>query len=90
MYIRSLEVIMAITRIQKWGNSYGLRIPKSILEELELSPDTRLEIRQVEGKIIITPIHPSKVSLEELLKQITPENLHSETDWGTPEGNEAW
>ncbi len=81
---------MAITRIQKWGNSYGLRIPKNILEELGLNPDSRLEIRQEEGKIIITPIHPSKVSLDELLKQITPENVHGETDWGKPEGKEAW
>ncbi len=81
---------MAITRIQKWGNSYGLRIPKSILEELELKPDTRLEIRQEEGKIIIIPIRPSKVNLNELLKQITPENMHGETDWGAPEGNEVW
>ncbi len=81
---------MATTRIQKWGNSYGLRIPKNIMEEMALQPDTRLDIHQEQGRIVLTPIHESKVTLDELLEQITPENLHGEVDWGGPVGNEAW
>ncbi len=81
---------MAITRIQKWGNSYGIRIPKNIMEEMELKPDSRLEIRQEEGRIVLTPIQPPKIVLDELINQITPENLHDEMDWGTPTGKEAW
>ncbi len=81
---------MALTRLQKWGNSYGLRIPKAIIDELALGPDTHLEIRQEQGKIIITPIRASRVSLESLIEQITPENLHSEVDWGAPTGREVW
>jgi antitoxin MazE len=81
---------MAITRIQKWGNSYGIRIPKNIMDEMGLRPDTRLEIHQEQGKIALTPLHEPKVSLDELLEQITPENLHGEIDWGAPTGNEAW
>jgi antitoxin MazE len=81
---------MATTRIQKWGNSYGLRIPKNIMEELELRPDTRLEIHQEEGSIIITPVRRQHVTLEELLDQIKLENLHDEVSWGDPSGNEVW
>ena len=81
---------MAITRVQKWGNSYGLRIPKNIMEEMALKPDSRLEIRQEQGRLIITPIQDPKVALDELLEQITPENLPGEMDWGNPAGKEAW
>ena len=81
---------MAITRIQKWGNSYGLRIPKNIMDAMALKPDSRLEIREEQGKLIITPILEPKVSLDELLEQITPENLPGEMDWGNKAGKEAW
>jgi antitoxin MazE len=81
---------MTLTRIQKWGNSYGVRIPKIILDEMDLMPDAQVEIREEQGSIIITPIRKGKLSLEELLSQITPENMHGETDWGRPMGNEAW
>ncbi len=81
---------MATTRIQKWGNSFGLRIPKTIIDELELRPDTQLEIHQEEGRIIITPVREPKVSLEELLAKITPDNMHGEVDWGSAAGREEW
>ena len=40
--------------------------------------------RKVEGNI---PVEPHDL-LEELLAQITPENLHSEFDFGLPQGRE--
>ena len=81
---------MATTRIQKWGNSYGLRIPKSIMEELAIQPDTRLDIQEENGRIVITPIRDKKLTLDDLLTQITPDNLHGEVDWGETAGKEAW
>jgi antitoxin MazE len=81
---------MAIIHIQKWGNSYGLRIPKNIIDEMELQPDTQIDIHQEQGKIVLTPIYESEVLLAELLEQITPENLHRDVDWGNSVGNEAW
>ena len=81
---------MAISRIQKWGNSYGLRIPKTILDQMGLGPDTRFEIQQEQGKIIITPIKDPELTLDELLAKITPENLHHEVDWGVSVGKEGW
>lgn len=81
---------MATTRLQKWGNSYGLRIPKSIMEALAIHPDTQLNIHQEQGRIIITPIREPKPSLDDLLAQITPENLHRQVEWGDQAGEEAW
>jgi antitoxin MazE len=84
-----MEVEMAISRIQKWGNSYGLRIPKNILDQMGLGPDTRFEIQQDQGKIIITPIKDPEADLEGLLEKITSENLHKEIDWGDSTGKEG-
>ena len=81
---------MALTQIKKWGNSYGVRIPKDIMEEMELGPDTRVDIRREEGKIILTPVSGLKLTLKDLLDQITPENLHEEMDPGNAVGNEKW
>lgn len=81
---------MTITRIRKWGNSYGLRIPKNIIDELALSPEMRLDIRHEQGQIIITPLNEPGINLDELVAQITPENRHGPIDWGEATGGEAW
>jgi len=81
---------MATTRIQKWGNSYGLRIPKCILDDLAIQPDTQLEIRQEGDRIIITPVSERDRQLQLLLAQITRDNLPGELDWGDSRGGETW
>ena len=75
--------------IQKWGNSLALRIPKSFALESQLTQYSIVELSLEDGKIVIAPF--SKLyKLEELLSQITPENLHSEQDFGDPIGKEIW
>lgn len=71
---------------RQWGNSVGIRIPAGILAEVNLTAERCVDIRAEAGKIIIEPIHP--MSLEQLLSQITPENLHDEVSFGTPVGKE--
>jgi antitoxin MazE len=78
------------SRVQKWGNSLALRIPKSFATEIGLSDDTPVEISLVEGKLVIAPLPVPKYSLEDLLARITPDNLHGEQDTGAPQGNEVW
>ena len=78
------------TKVQKWGNSLALRIPKSFATETLLEVDTEVDLSLVKGKLVITPIVDKEYSLEELLAGITEENLHSEVDTGNPIGNEAW
>lgn len=78
------------SRVQKWGNSLALRIPKSFATEIGLADDTPVEISLVEGKLVIAPLPVQSYSLEELLAQITPDNMHREQDTGATQGNEVW
>lgn len=76
------------TRVQRWGNSLALRIPKAVAEELRLSENSDVELHLQEGSLVISPPRRKRYSLESLLEQVTPENLHKETDWGPDVGNE--
>lgn len=74
-------------RIQKWGNSLAIRIPRALAREAGLDEGTPVDFSIDEGAVII---RPKRYSLEELLAQVTPENLHPETNTGRPVGREAW
>jgi len=78
------------TRVQKWGNSLALRIPKSFADEVGLQKETSVEVSLADGKIIVTPVTKSKLTLEQLLSKVTKENLHHEVDTGSAVGNETW
>jgi antitoxin MazE len=79
-----------LTKVQKWGNSLALRIPKAFAIDAQLENDSFVEIKIVEGKIIVTPVSPPVWTLEELLAGIDDSNLHHEIDTGGAVGNEAW
>lgn len=76
-------------RIARWGNSLAVRIPKDCAEELGLAEGGAVEMTVAERRLILAPLQ-REYSLEELVAGITPENLHSETDWGEPKGKEVW
>jgi antitoxin MazE len=78
------------TRIQKWGNSLALRIPKSFANEVGLQKETSVEISLAEGKLVITQITKPRLNLDQLLARVTKENLHHEVDTGPAVGNEVW
>lgn len=73
--------------VKKWGNSASVRIPAGIMEAARLSLDAPVDVREERGRIIIEPIR-SEYDLAGMLAGITPENLHSEMDFGTPVGRE--
>jgi antitoxin MazE len=79
-----------ITRVQKWGNSLALRIPKSFAAEVGLQTDSSVEVSMVDGKLVVAPVTKSKLTLKQLLAQVTDENLHHEVETGPVQGNEAW
>jgi antitoxin MazE len=81
---------MTLTRIKKWGNSYGIRIPKEKLEELGIQPDEIVEIHSEAGRLTITPVQKTKYTLDELLAQMLPENHHEEIQTGKAAGAEVW
>ena len=78
------------TRIQKWGNSLALRIPKSFAAESRLEQGMLVDVSLLDGKLLVTPLRPPAVTLEALLAGITPQNLHHEVDTGPAVGHEAW
>mgnify|MGYP000112005695 CR=1 FL=1 len=78
------------TRVQKWGNSLALRIPKAFATEMGLQNDSSVEVSLVNGTLVIAPVAEPKLLLEQLLAQITEDNLNPEVDTGPAVGNEAW
>jgi antitoxin MazE len=78
------------TCVQKWGNSLALRIPKSFAEEAGLHADAAVELSLVKGGLVVQPIRPQPLTLEELLAGITEENLPGEWDTGPVVGKEVW
>jgi antitoxin MazE len=77
-------------RIQKWGNSLALRIPKSFAQEVGLNQDGLVELSLVNGQLIVSPLSEPPVTLEDLLAGITAENIHKEVDTGPAVGKEVW
>ena len=78
------------TRIQKWGNSLGLRIPKSFAEEAGVEAGSEVELSVKDGQLVVTPTRRRKYRLRDLLRKVTPENVHDEIDTGGPVGREGW
>ena len=78
------------TQVKKWGNSLALRIPKSLAEQLALKINTEVEIQVVGDQLMIKPLLEPELTLQELLAQITDENLHDEVKTGTAVGGEVW
>ncbi|HAJ37943.1 MAG TPA: AbrB/MazE/SpoVT family DNA-binding domain-containing protein [Chloroflexi bacterium] len=79
-----------LTKVQKWGNSLALRIPKAFAVDAQLENDSLVEISIDKGRIIVTPVSAPSWTLDELLAGITKDNLHTEVDTGSAVGNEIW
>jgi len=79
-----------LTKVQKWGNSLALRIPKAFALDAQLENESFVEITISEGQIIITPVVAPSWTLEELLAGVNKNNLHREIDTGFAMGNEVW
>ena len=77
------------TQIAKWGNSLGLRLPKSVALEADVDEGDTVDVSVKNGAIVIRPSRPT-YSLERLVAQITSRNRHGESDWSVPVGQETW
>jgi antitoxin MazE len=76
------------TRIQKWGNSLAVRLPKAFAEQTGIENGSSVRIFVQEGKIIVHPLQDKDVLLDNMLAQIEPGNIHKEIDLGEPVGKE--
>ena len=87
MYIRWVAVQ---TRVQKWGNSLGVRIPRGLAEEVGLGPGSEVSLSVKDGELVEKPLVPARLSLDDLLAEVSEENLHSSIDSGAAIGAEIF
>lgn len=80
---------MVTQKVTQWGNSLGIRLPQAIVQQVGWQEGSVLAIAIEDNKIILSPAKP-KYTLDELLKDVTPEMQHDEVDWGEPVGEELW
>lgn len=64
------------TKLQKWGNSYAVRIPKNLVQDINLTQGSEIEIKYYNQSLVIRPKKQKEYSLKELIKGIAPKNRH--------------
>ena len=81
-----------LTKVQKWGNSQGLRFPKEILYRSHISIGDEVDISIHHGEIVVKPVTRirGKYNLKELISRIPRSYKPEEENWGSPVGKEAW
>ena len=78
------------SQIGQWGNSLAIRLPKHIVQELDLKANDAIEVSVLGGKVVLKPIQAlPELTLEELLDHVT-ESPEPEVDWGEAVGGEVW
>ena len=81
-----------LTKVQKWGNSQGLRFPKTILEEAQIHVGDEVSVTVQDGKIIVETVNRVRnaYDLKKLVSRIPKDYRGEEVDWGRPIGKEEW
>lgn len=78
------------TKIQKWGNSLAIRIPKTFAIETHLQSGSTVDISIQNNSLVLKPIKAGEYTLKDLVARINKRNLHREIDTGIPIGKEIW
>jgi len=81
-----------VTKVQKWGNSQGLRLSKQLLDDAQISVGDDVEVAVHDGVIVVAPVRHlrGKHNLQELVRRIPKDYQAKELDWGRPAGKEVW
>lgn len=81
-----------VTKVQKWGNSQGLRISKQVLDNAHISVGDEVDVAVRDGTIVITPVNRvrGKYDLRKLVAAIPKSHKPEELNWGPPVGKETW
>jgi len=78
------------TKVQKWGNSLAIRVPRPFAEELGLRQDSDVDLLLEQNELVVKPVSSPRFSLHDLLSGITDDNRHHEVETFGPVGDEAW
>ncbi len=87
MYIRRGRVQ---TKIQKWGNSLGLRIPRSFAQEAGVAAGCEVDLSVKGRSLVVRPVRRRTYRLKDLLRHVKVTNIHDEVDTGRARGREIW
>ncbi len=81
-----------LTKVQKWGNSQGIRVPLRVMQEANLAVGDEVDVTVQQGRIIVVPSERirGKYRLEDLVAQMPEDYEPHEEDWGAPVGREVW
>jgi antitoxin MazE len=81
-----------LAKIQKWGNSQGLRLTKNLLTDAQLGVGDEVDISVKDGIVIVKPTKTirGKHNLKDLVGRIPKNYQKGEVDWGEPVGKEVW
>ena len=66
----------------RWDDSLALRIPESIAERLGLGPGSPVELSLRDARLIVAPLQQPPLRLDDLLRDVTADNLHGEIGTG--------
>ena len=78
------------TRVQKWGNSLGVRIPRGLAEQVGLGAGSEVNLSAKDGGLVVKPAIPAEFDLEQLLAGVTDDNLHASIETGDAVGLEIF
>ena len=81
-----------VTKVQKWGNSQGIRFAKAILEDAQIDVGDEVTVSAQAGRIVIEPLNRvrGRYALKDLVAKMPKSGRAEEVDWGAPVGEEAW
>lgn len=81
-----------VTRVQKWGNSQGLRVPRAVLQELRIEVGDAVTVSVRGRKIVVEPVEKvrGRYDLKKLVARMPKRYRVEELQWGPPVGKEAW
>jgi antitoxin MazE len=83
---------MMVTKVQKWGNSQGLRLTRQLLADAGIAVGDEVDVSAANGKIVISPARQvrGRYDINELVAQIPKGYVPEEVNWGAPVGQEEW
>lgn len=76
--------------LESWNGGLGLRIPDPLVTAAHLRAELVVDVVVQDGRLVVTPVSSAADRLNELLAQVTDENLHEEFETGPAVGREAW
>lgn len=81
-----------IAKIQRWGNSQGLRLSKTLLSDANIDVGDAVDVAVHEGALIVTPVRRVRGGhdLRDLVRRVPKGYKPGELGWGSPVGHEVW